>query len=126
MINPNDPLICYCGKATKIYDSLFRRNFCSDNCSTNLRLFLGGTDKTTEIMKEIEAGDFKIKGSVVTLHETLAKHHAAKVISIDKIDAQIQQQQEIEKYRTNLKKLGFADERINAMLEVFAAKKGEP
>lgn len=116
-----DPLICYCGKATKIYDSLFRRNFCSDECSDALRLFLGGTDKTIEIMREVRAGDFKINGPVVTLGEVLQAHQARKTITIDKIDAQIQAQQALEKDRKELRKLGLDEKTIEAML---LAKKG--
>lgn len=111
-----DPLICYCGKATKIYDSLFRRNFCSDECSTALRLFLGGTDKTAEIMKEVRAGDFNIKGSVVTLVDTLANFDLKKAVSVDKIDAQITQQQAEDKDRKSLRKLGLDEKTIDAML----------
>lgn len=109
----DDPLRCYCGKPTKIYDSLFRRNFCSDECSTALRIFLGGTDATVKIM-----GDFCIRGPVVTLHETLARHQQSKATSIDKIDAEVQKQIEKDKKRAELKKIGIADNVIEAMLKV--------
>jgi hypothetical protein len=113
MDDPSNPLKCYCGKPTKIYDSLFRRNFCSDECSTALRVYLGGTDATVKIM-----GEFRISGSVVTLHETLAKHQQSKIKSIDAIDAQVQKQIEKDKQRADLKKIGLADNVIEAMLKV--------
>lgn len=106
-----DPLICYCGKATKIYDSLFRRNFCSDECSDALRLFLGGTDKTIEIMKEVRAGDFKITGPVLTLWDQ------KKALKIDEIDKKVQTQQVLEHNRVTLRKLGIDEKTIDAMLE---------
>lgn len=121
---PHDPLKCYCGKPTKIYDSLFSRNFCSDECSTDLRLFLGGTDRVIDINTEIQAtkaGDFQIRGGVVTLHETLQSHQVAKASIIDKIDAQVAEQQAQDKQRRDLKKLGLNDAVIEAML--LAAKK---
>ena len=122
----DNPLICYCGRATRIYDSLFGRNFCSDECSTALRLFLGGTDKAVAIMQEIrasKAGDFQIKGSVVTLHETLAKHQIAKTSTIDKIDAQVQVQLERDKLRAEFKRKfpTMPDTVIEAMLNAKGA-----
>lgn len=115
----DDPLICYCGKSTRVYDSLFRRNFCSDECSQALMRFLGGSDKSVEIMREIRAGDFSIKGSTVTLNRTLQKHQMSKAASIDKIDAQIQIQQRLELQRKELKKLGIDDKTVEAMLEAL-------
>lgn len=89
----DDPLICLCGKPTKVYDSLFKRNFCDGDCSAQLMRFLGGCDKSVAVMAAlpaaIKAGDFKIQGSVVTLGETLQRHQEAKTSVIDKIDAQI-------------------------------------
>lgn len=118
----DNPLICYCGKATRIYDSLFRRNFCSDECSTALRLFLGGTDKTIEIMKEIRAGDFKIRGPVVTFSDTLKAHQAMKVDRIDAIDAQVRAKLIEDKQRSELIKIGLPTHTIDAIL---AAQKDE-
>ena len=124
ILDPLDPLKCYCGRATKIYDSLFRRNFCSDECSTALRLFLGGTDKSIEVMNEVKpvrSGDFQIRGGVVTLHHALAQHQQAKVGTIDAIDARISAEIACNQERNNrikaLKKIGLADSVIDAMLK---------
>lgn len=120
-VDYTDPLICYCGKPTKIYDSLFRRNFCEGECAENFRIFLGGTDKVIEINREIIAGDFKIRGSTVQLSDTLQKHQVAKATVIDKIDAQVQaaldREQARDKERAALKKIGLTDAVIDAMLK---------
>jgi hypothetical protein len=116
-VDYTDPLICYCGKPTKVYDCLFRRNFCDGDCSENLRIFLGGTDKVVEINKAIIAGDFRISGSTVVLNETLQKHQVAKASSIDKIDAQVQADLALDKERAALKKIGLNDTVIEAMLK---------
>jgi hypothetical protein len=125
---PLDPLKCYCGKATRIYDSLFKRNFCSDECSTSLRLFLGGTDRSIEIVNEVKAGDFRIRGPVVTLdsvgytNPALARHQEAKATVIDKIDAQVQAQLDEAKERASLKKIGLPEAVIEAMLQAKRKK----
>ena len=104
----DDPLICLCGKPTKVYDSLFKRNFCDGDCSAQLMRFLGGCDKSVAVMAAlpaaIKAGDFKIQGSVVTLGETLRRHQEAKTSVIDKIDAQVDEQLKLEKLRKEFKK----------------------
>lgn len=104
----DDPLICLCGKPTKVYDSLFKRNFCDGDCSAQLMRFLGGCDKSIAVMAAlpaaIKAGDFKIQGSVVTLGETLQRHQEAKTSVIDKIDAQVDEQLKLEKLRKEFKK----------------------
>ena len=120
--DPLDPLKCYCGRPTKIYDSLFRRNFCSDECSTDLRIFLGGTDQSIKIKKEInevKAGDFTIRGSVVTFGETLQQHTKTKAASIDQIDAKIQSQLADAKIRDEMKRKfpNMPDSVIDAMIK---------
>ena len=117
---PLDPLKCYCGKPTKIYDSLFKRNFCSEECSNDLMHFLGGCDKSISICKEIRAGDFNIRGGVVTLHPTLSEHQERKSRTIDEIDAKIGEDlardKERAEKRRELKRIGIADSVIEAML----------
>lgn len=125
----DNPLVCYCGKSTRVYDSLFRRNFCSDECSQALMKFLGGSDKSVEIMKEIRAGDFSIKGSTVTLHETLQAHQRSKATSIDKIDAQIQADQKFKEIYRKVEKLDLDKAGVEAMLKIWKerdAKAKEP
>lgn len=119
----DDPLICLCGKPTKVYDSLFKRNFCDGDCSAQLMRFLGGCDKSIAVMAAlpaaIKAGDFKIQGSVVTLGETLQRHQEAKTSVIDKIDAQVDEQLKLEKLRKEFKKKfpQMPDSVIDAMIK---------
>lgn len=121
MDDPLNPLQCYCGKPTRIYDSLFKRNFCSDECSNDLMAFLGGCDKSIEVVKEIEAGDFKIRGTTVVLSDTLIKYQVAKTASIDKIDAEVQRQLAEDKLRAGFRKLGMKEDVIDAMLKAKGA-----
>jgi hypothetical protein len=117
-VDYSNPMICYCGKPTKVYDCLFRRNFCDGDCSENLRVFLGGTDKVIEINKAIIAGDFRISGSTVVLNETLQKHQTVKASVIDKIDAQVQAELDKDKIKAEMKrKLNLPDSVIEAMLK---------
>ena len=118
---PLNPLQCYCGKPTKIYDCLFKRNFCSEECSTDLMHFLGGCDKSISIAKEVRAGDFNIRGGVVTIHPSLSQHQERKSRTIDEIDAQIGADLTRDKARNEkrreLKKIGLSDNVIDEMLK---------
>lgn len=111
--NPTDPLKCYCGRQTYIYDCVFKRNFCSNECAESLVIFLGGYPKVREIL----AGDFRIQGSTVVLSDTLIKHQTAKIASIDRIDAQIRAQTVQDKEREALRKIGLPEATIEAMLK---------
>ena len=135
IMEPLNPLKCYCGQPAQLFDITFKRNFCSQQCLDDLTLFCGGEPKAYNIVTELRAGvlpksekveptragDFNIRGGVVTLHSELQKHQQSKVSTIDKIDAQVTEQfdrdRERDRKRKELKKIGIPDNVIEEMLK---------
>lgn len=113
--------LCYCGRMPSFYDGFFESNFCSDDCVDRLRAFFAhspscGSRIKQKVRDAVEAGDFKIQGSVVTLLKDDAK--ASRVMqrieaSVDKVVAALDQDAET---RKKLKKMGLDDATIEAMI----------
>jgi len=109
---------CYCGKDCNLYSGLFERNFCSEVCITNLTLFFGTIERIAKHVENVKIhGDFKISGGTVTLlqNETRAKNVIDRIDS--EVDASIKKINENEAHRRKLRRLGFDDETIEAMLQ---------
>lgn len=110
-------LICYCGKATTLYDGLFERNFCSSECATNLLHFFGSIEQAQSIVKKASiAGEFKIEGTIVTLLRDREKATNVMQRIESTVDKIVETSNAETEHRKKLKKMGLDDATIEAML----------